>query len=207
MITIKKKVLLENVKHRSVIRKIVKDIINVFKKEDDGEFYLPEYFDEDLMEYEFKDFNLSVELIIDENLELDNFLLNANFYRKDNIIVVKIVYNPEVKNKILYDLVGDLNETISHELRHLYQRDSGMFTFSDDEDEEDDEDESGYEYYTRPEEIDAQVTGFNRLSSLRKEPFEKIAKQWFEKNKDIHQMNDQDVQRVLKILIDYKNKN
>ena len=139
MITIKKKVLLENVKHRSVIRKIVKDIINVFKKEDDGEFYLPEYFDEDLMEYEFKDFNLSVELIIDENLELDNFLLNANFYRKDNIIVVKIVYNPEVKNKILYDLVGDLNETISHELRHLYQRDSGMFTFSDDEDEEDEE--------------------------------------------------------------------
>lgn len=205
MIEFKKNILLENVKHKSVIRKIVKDIINVFKNENDGEFYLPEYFDEDLVEYEFPNFSLSVEIIIDENSEVDDFLLNANFYRDDNIIVVKIVYNPEVKNKILYDLVGDLNETMAHELRHLYQRDSGMFTFSDDEDEE--EEEVGIEYYTRPEEIDAQVTGFKRLAYLRKEPFEKIAKQWFEKNKDIHQMNDQEVEQVLKILIIYNSRN
>ena len=60
-------------------------------------------------------------------------MVNANFYRNDDVIVVKIVYNPNKKTQIIYNLIGELNEVVSHELRHQFQRDTGMFEFNDDD--------------------------------------------------------------------------
>ena len=48
--------LLEDNRRREVIRAIVKDIISVFKQEEDGEFYLPNYINDDKDFYNFTNF-------------------------------------------------------------------------------------------------------------------------------------------------------
>ena len=42
IMTISKKILLESYNYDSMIRQIVKDIVTIYKREEDGEFYLPE---------------------------------------------------------------------------------------------------------------------------------------------------------------------
>ena len=41
----------------------------------------------------------------------------------------------------IYDLIGELNEIVAHELRHEYQRNKGMYNFLVDDDYDDDEDD------------------------------------------------------------------
>ena len=196
----KKKVILEKAQKASYIREIVRDIITIFKKEDAGEFYLPEEFNEDIPYYELPSSVIAVELIIEPSNDVDDFLTNANFYRNEDIIVVKIVYNSNKKNKILYNLIGELNEIIAHELRHQYQRDTGLFdldnTISNEE-------EDGFIHYSKPEEIDAQVDGFKRMRDITKRPFEELVRNWFRTHKDIHQMDTEDQSKIIKMIMDY----
>ncbi len=103
---------------------MVRDIIIVFKENDNGEFTLPEYFeDRDEMVYNIKKFgsNLTIDLSIEENESVDDFVVNANYVNEEETIEINISYNPTNKNGILYDLIGELNELIAHELRHFYQ--------------------------------------------------------------------------------------
>ena len=86
----KKKVILEKAQKASYIREIVRDIITIFKKEDAGEFYLPEEFNEDIPYYELPSSVIAVELIIEPSNDVDDFLTNANFYRNEDIIVVRL---------------------------------------------------------------------------------------------------------------------
>ena len=196
----KKKVILEKAQKASYIREIVRDIITIFKKEDEGEFYLPEEFNEDIPYYELPSSVIAVELIIESSNDVDDFLTNANFYRDEDIIVVKIVYNSNKKNKILYNLIGELNEIIAHELRHQHQRDTGLFdldnTTSNDEEE-------GIIHYSKPEEIDAQVDGFKRMRDVTKRPFEELVRNWFRTHQKIHSMNPEDTKKVIDLILDY----
>ena len=196
----KKKVILEKAQKASYIREIVRDIITIFKKEDAGEFYLPEEFNEDIPYYELPNSVIAVELIIEPSNDVDDFLTNANFYRNEDIIVVKIVYNSNKKNKILYNLIGELNEIIAHELRHQHQRDTGLFdldnTTSNDE-------EDGFIHYSKPEEIDAQVDGFKRMRDVTKRPFEELVRNWFRTHQKIHSMNPEDTKKVIDLILDY----
>ena len=196
----KKKVILEKAQKASYIREIVRDIITIFKKEDAGEFYLPEEFNEDIPYYELPSSVIAVELIIEPSNDVDDFLTNANFYRNEDIIVVKIVYNSNKKNKILYNLIGELNEIIAHELRHQYQRDTGLFdldnTISNEE-------EDGFIHYSKPEEIDAQVDGFKRMRDVTKRPFEELVRNWFRTHQTIHSMNPEDTKKVIDLILDY----
>ena len=128
-------------------------------------------------------------------------MVNANFYRKDDIIVVKIVYNPDKKTQIIYDLIGELNEIVSHELRHQYQRDTGMFDFNDED--EDEEELEGLEYYSQPEEIDAQVEGFKRMRDVTRRPFEELVRNWFRTHEDIHRMNPEDTKKVIDLILNH----
>ena len=56
METIKKSILLEDNKQRNEIRTIVRDIVQVFKDNDDGEFYLPEDLDDEKVEGQLESF-------------------------------------------------------------------------------------------------------------------------------------------------------
>lgn len=192
---IKKSFILEGAKMRQEIREVVRDIIQIFKNEEEGEFYLPEEVNDEESYYNFKRFNLGVELIIQQSDDVDDFLLNAELYREEGIITILIVYNPENKNRILYDLVGELNELVGHELRHIYQQKYNTFDIDVEEPEE------PFEYYTQPHEIDAQIAGFKRMSQITKKPFEEVVRNWFEKNKDIHRLGDNQKEEVIKMIL------
>ncbi len=169
---IKKEHITEISKRRSIVRDLVSDIVKVYKNEEEGEFYLPEYFDEDRQMYMFDKLNTPfvIELTIFPDDEIDNFMIDADYFYNDEIIAFTIVYNPEKKIKMLYDIVGELNEIIAHEIRHIDQHSTGSFSF-DNENEMSTEDPKVY--YTQPHEIDAQVYGFKRLSKLRKNHLKK----------------------------------
>jgi hypothetical protein len=192
--------LLEDNRRREVIRVIVKDIISVFKQEEDGEFYLPNYINDDKDFYNFTNFenNLSVEVIINPNLDVDDFIVDGNYWGSDDIMEIIIDYNPDVKSKILYDLVGELNQVVAHEIRHIDQRNKKTFDLDGPEEED------PYEYYTQPHEIDAQVFGFKRLSKIAKKPYEMVVKNWFDKHKDIHRLSNKEMEDVINILIKSK---
>ena len=195
MNTIKKSFILEGAEMRQEIRTVVRDIIQIFKQEDEGEFYLPNDLRDDEIEYEFPKFNLEIELIIQQSEDVDDFLLNAELYRDEGIIAIVIMYNPKNKTKSLYSLVGELNELVAHELRHLYQQAYGTH------DIEVEEPEDPFEYYTQPHEIDAQIAGFKRMSQITKKPFEEVVRNWFEKNKDIHRLNDNQKEKVIQTIL------
>jgi len=198
---VRKELLSEQGRKRDVIRKVIKDIVTVYKNEDEGEFYLPEYFeDRDEMVYDFmtmgESFNL--ELILEINDEIPNFRVNAEIYNEEHLIKLVVQYNSEMKERILYDLIGELNEVIAHELRHITQDIRGTFVSKSYRGKD------PVKYYTQPKELDAQVFGFKRLSELTRRPFEEVAINWFETHRDIHQLDDKGIKKVLNKLFKFE---
>ena len=201
MKTIRKSILLEDNRNRDVIRTIVRDIVQAFKDNDEGEFYLPEdvsgnhYYNVPKLSSE-----IVIELTIEPDSEIDDYMINAEYFRDVDIFGITILYNPDNKQRSLYGIVGELNEVIAHELRHVHQKTKGTHDLCVDEPED------PYLYYTQPHEVDAQVHGFKRMSQITRKPFEELVKNWFDTHKDLHGMDDDDVNKVIQVLIDYKNK-
>ena len=198
---VRKELLSEQGKKSDVIRKLIRDIIIVFKNEEEGEFFLPEYFKErQEMLYDFMTMGetFTLELNIEINDEIDTFKVNGESYYSEGTIVVKIEYNQKNKNKILYDLIGELNELVAHELRHIDQNIAGTFVSRSYRGKD------NVKYYTQPKELDAQVFGFKRLSGLTRRPFEEVAINWFETHRDIHQLDDKGIKKVLNKLFEFE---
>lgn len=194
--------LMEDNRRREIIRKIVRDLILVFKNNDEGDFYLPEYFGEDNPIYVFPGFeeNLTIEFKISINESIDNFIVDANYYNQEEIIEINLEYNPKNKNQIMYDLIGELNEIVAHEIRHVDQKNKGMFDFNKKEEK------VPYKYYLQPHEMDAQIFGFNRLSKLTRKPFEEVVRNWYKTHKDLHRLTDSQSENVINKLLMMKNK-
>ena len=204
MIEIKKSLILEKSEQTQLIRQIVRDIIQIYKSNSDGEFYLPEDLSGEEMEYRSPKNSVSVELTLEMSDDVDDYMSTAFFVRDENVIEIKIVYNPKNKRKITYDLIGELNEIIAHELRHLYQRDTDLFDLGDEDDEE--EELPPFEYYSQPEEIDAQVYGFRRMKKVTRRPFEELVRNWFRTHKEIHQLNKKEQEEIIEMILDYNSK-
>ena len=204
MIEIKKSLILEKSEQTQLIRQIVRDIIQIYKSNSDGEFYLPEDLSGEEMEYRSPKNSVSVELTLEMSDTVDDYMSTAFFVRDENVIEIKIVYNPKNKRKITYDLIGELNEIIAHELRHLYQRDTDLFDLGDEDDEE--EELPPFEYYSQPEEIDAQVYGFRRMKKVTRRPFEELVRNWFRTHKEIHQLNEKEQEKIIEMILDYNSK-
>jgi hypothetical protein len=204
MIEIKKSLILEKSEQTQLIRQIVRDIIQIYKINGDGEFYLPEDLGGEEMEYRSPKNSVSVELTLEMSDDVDDYMSTAFFVRDENVIEIKIVYNPKNKRKITYDLIGELNEIIAHELRHLYQRDTDLFDLGDEDDEE--EELPPFEYYSQPEEIDAQVYGFRRMKKVTRRPFEELVRNWFRTHKEIHQLNKKEQEEIIEMILDYNSK-
>jgi hypothetical protein len=183
---------------RNVVRKVVEDIIQIFKSKGDGEYTLPEDTTGEFT-YQFEnlknDFN--VELRIQESDEVDKFELDGGYYEDDETIEIEIVFNPESFPKSLYELVGDLNETFRHELQHHLQYGRG--------DENPKGKKSPEKYYSQPHELDAQVAGIKRKSKITKQPFEQSVRDWFAKNKNKHTLNNASQERVIQRILQYYN--
>jgi hypothetical protein len=183
---------------RQAIRTIVKDIVKVLKTEGDGEYTLPEDISDD-MTYSFINGpkNITVELEIRPNKDVKSFLVNGNYVKHEDTIEVLIVYNPNGNiKKMMYDIIGELNDLIAHELEHYNQYTTGEYDFEDDE-----KSEESLHYYTKPYEIKAQVKGFKRLSKVRRIPLESVIRNWFETHPDIHTLNQRDQETVIDTLL------
>ena len=194
-----KSLLNENNNRREEIRSIVKDVITIFKGNDEGEFYLPEDVSDDSY-YDFKrlNVNLTIELIIEINDEIKGFEVDADWWSENEVIELRLSYNPESKNKLIYDLIGELNEIIAHELRHIDQENKGTYNTKVPEEF------VGKKYYTQPHELDAQIFGFKRISKLTRTPFDFVVKRWFNTHHNLHQMNDTDVKYVIDKIMEFK---
>jgi len=190
--------------YRNYIREIVSDIIIIFKQIEEGTFVLPEDLHKDKLYYEFpklKD-NIQVELSISENTNVNKFYVDASYYHTEGVITVEIDYNPNNKRSMMYELVGELNEIIAHELRHVEQKSKGSFKFSSVDDFEEVVDP--FEYYTQPKELDAQLKGFKRLSFMTKKPLTYVVKNWFDTHKEIHGLDEDEAKKVIDKILNYR---
>lgn len=176
---------------KGIVRKIVQDIIRVFKK-GEGEYTLPEDVSNDLI-YDFSTVqtNFTVEVKIDEDNTIEGFEIDGGYYSEEDIFEIHIQYNPKFFPDTYYDLIGELNELVRHEIQHMVQYERGINIDSDETDPE--------KYYLQPHELDAQIAGFKRLSKIRKEPFEKTVIDWFNKNKTLSdEVKDKIINVILK---------
>ena len=161
---------------KGITRQIVQDIIKVFKQ-GEGEYRLPEDINGNTT-YNFPGFSteFDIEVKIDESENIEGFELDGGYYDEEDTFEIHLQYNPKFFPTTYYDLIGELNELVRHELQHLIQLERGESIPTDETDPE--------KYYSQPHELDAQLAGFKRLSKLRKEPFEKTVRNWFDKNKN-----------------------
>lgn len=194
------KILFENTQQRQAIATVVKDIITIFKKNDDGEFYLPEDIDENKMTYEFSKLStpFSVELKIEEDENIDDFKINGEYAEDDDTITIVIHYNPDKKRTLVYDLIGELNEIVAHEIRHIVQKEKGHFKLGGSKEKD------PYKYYTQPHELDALNFGFKRMARMTKKPIETLVQNWFDNNEDIHMLKPEQKKDVIKKILTYK---
>jgi hypothetical protein len=178
---------------KGIVRKVVQDIIRVFKK-GEGEYALPEDIGNN-MTYDFPNLNteFTVEVKIDEDNTIEGFDIDGGYYDDEETFEIHIQYNPKFFPETYYDLIGELNEIVRHELQHLIQSERGINRPTDETDPE--------KYYLQPHELDAQIAGFKRLSKIRKEPFEKTVIDWFNKNKTL---GDDAKERIINVILKTK---
>lgn len=184
---------------REVIRNVVKDIVKVLKTKEEGEYTLPD--NEYGTGYHFNRFpvEFSVDLFVEHDESIDGYKLNADYSIEDDVIEIIVIYNPLTLSKSLYEIIGELNEVIAHELEHSLQGYRGEI------EDEQDEVEDSLTYYLQSHEIPAQVAGFKRLSKLRRIPFESVVRNWFKTHEDIHNLNKEEQNIVIQELLKYKN--
>lgn len=186
-------VITEQKKSRQSTRQVVRDIVNILKTKTEGIFLLPE--DEF---YEFKNYptSFSVEVDIEHDNSKKGYSINADYDTDDDIVTVTIICNPKTLSKDLYDMVGELNEIITHELQHGIQSSKGEL------DDYEPRWESNLDYYLQPHEIEAQIKGFRRISNLTKTPFEKVVRNWFKTHGEFHNLTPEEEKIIINKLIE-----
>jgi hypothetical protein len=185
-------------RYDSIVRELVRDIVSFYKYQREGEFLLPE----DLKGEKFNSYKfpgINNEFVIELNLEIDddveNIDIDAAYYREEDVIEITIISNPEMGYKNLELLIGELNETLRHELEHIYQYQKG-YKFPKKEPT------SPIKYYLQPHELEAQRAGFKRIAELQKKPLIDVITNWFKKNQKRHRLSDKEVEKVIKKILE-----
>ena len=181
---------------RVAIRTTVTDIVHKLKDGKSGTFYLPGDSGE---EYEFTNlpFKYSVNLILQIDENLDGYKMNGYYLHKTDVIEIIIEFNPKTLRKNFYNIIGELNDIVAHELEHGFQ-------YNIDGKKHKKSPKQSFKYYTQPHEIDAQRVGFRRVAKLRKLPYNDVVIDWFETHKDVHGLTDDEIEEVIKIILNDK---
>jgi len=181
---------------RIAVRTTVKDILNIIKDKEPGEFYLP---GEDGEEYSFTNlpFTYSVELYVEIDDNIDGYSVGGNFSSEDDVIEVAIKFNPKTLRKNIYNIIGELNDIVAHELEHGFQYITEGKVYQEPPSE-------SLGYYTQPDEIRAQRVGLRRLAKLRKLPFNNVVSEWFDTHRDIHGLTENEQEIVINEILDRK---
>ena len=191
--------LMTEAKYDSVVRTIVRDIITIFKKHGEGEYGLPEDLRPNEIEYNFpqieNSFSVFVDMSFDESVE--GYDADADYYNDEDLIYITIKSNPKFGSSIMYDMVGELNELVRHELEHVSQHEQGY-------DFPKREPKKPSKYYTQQHELDAQKKGFKRKSKITGLDYETVIRNWFEDNKHKHNLTKDQEEMVIQRLLQEK---
>jgi hypothetical protein len=190
------------------VREIVRTLVNIIKSKETGTHYLPEDIskDRETHEYDFKKiplFSIEFDYQIDYTIN-DEYEINAEMF-DDETIIISLIINPKNYPQSMYDIVADLNDVVAHEIEHIYQNawqrpmnELPLYGHKDSP--------TGKEYYKQPHEVSAELAGFRRINRLRKEPIEKTIRDWFNRNKNVHHLNDEDIDELTEYLTQEYNK-
>jgi hypothetical protein len=176
---------------RVAVRTTVKDVVYKLKDGKSGNFRLPS---DD--EYIFTNlpFSYTVDLTLKVDNKLDGYETSSKCVDYNDVIELVIRFNPKTLKKNFYNIIGELNDIIAHELEHLHQYFKG-------EDIDDKHPKESLEYYLQPQEIKSQRVGFRRLAKLRKLPYKQVIQDWFNTHKETHNLNDEEIKIVINTLL------
>jgi hypothetical protein len=180
-----------------VVRTLVRDIISIYKHQREGEFSLPEDVrGEESMTYSFPEIEneFSIELNLATDDDVDTVEIDAAYYRDEDTIEVTIISNPDLGYQNIQELIGELNETIRHELEHISQYQKG-YEFPK-------EPKGPLKYYIQPHELEAQLAGFKRRSRKEKRDLEEVIRGWFRRNEKKHRLKPKEVEIVVNKLLE-----
>lgn len=185
---------------RNIIRNVIRDITNILKLNEEGEYNLP--FDingQDEYEFEgFPSFNLLFETIQKESYEEPKgYDINADYVIGENKIEVLVIYDKDKLKQSLYNIIGDLNDYISHELQHLRQENESRM----------DTDEflgSNKDYFLQPDEIEAQYYGFKNKSKITKKSMSDLIDEWFNYNAEKFDLSGQDIKEIKDAILSFR---
>ena len=195
------------------IRKIVRHITNIIKSGEYGNYNLPEDvpgsneleydFDSDSKKfglsrsYDMPPFSIELSYTVNSNME-EPYMVNASLLDDDETIGMVIIINPDHYPQLMYDLVADLNDLVTHEIEHIFQV-NGLRP--DNEVSDGNQELEGPEYYMQSHEVPAELEGLKRIAKLRNQSIEQVMREWFKRNKYAHQMEDDDVEKVINYLL------
>ena len=176
-------------------RTLVQDVIGFFKHQREGEFGLPEDFDDGRMIYQLPGFdNFSVFLDLQLSDDVETVDVDGDLYYDDDMLYITIISNPNSGYSILDELTKELNEVIRHELEHIRQYEKG-YEFPKKEPK------SPEKYYTQQHELEAQRAGFKKRAKSEKVDFETVVRNWFKKNPHKHNLKPEQQEKVIQQIL------
>ena len=107
---------------------------------------------------------------------------------------IEIDLEKNIGKNVMYDLIGELNDVVTHEVEHIKQTKHG-YEFPDKKYKR------KINYYKQPHEIEAQIAGFKRKAKLQGRPLEDVIRDFFEKRKDILNISDTVINRMVHLLL------
>jgi hypothetical protein len=146
-----------------------------------------------------------------------NFDMSCTFIKNDNFnhpfsidassdiqsLDLEITYRPDDFPKHMSDLVGEVKETIEHELEHIEQQNFEDMSVIYSYDANDGED--NFKYLTSNEEIPAYVRGLIKRSKTKKISLSDAMDEWFEENQMKFDNPDEEWPIVKKIWMGHAN--
>ena len=122
--------------------------------------------------------------------------IDVNGYWDDelNVLEIEIDLDKNADKSDMYDLIGELNDVVTHEIEHIKQTKYG-YEFP----------EKKYKrkisYYKQPHEIEAQIAGFKRKAKLQGRPLEDVIRDFFKKRQEILNISDRVIERMVHLLL------
>lgn len=110
----------------------------------------------------------------DENIKpLD---IQGYWDEDENQIEIDVDIADDADMSVMYELIGELNDVVTHEFQHAKQTKRGYEFPNVDY-------KQPKRHYLQKHEIEAQVAGFKRKAKLQKRPIEEVIREFFQKRK------------------------
>lgn len=115
----------------------------------------------------------------------------------EDLYVIRIIVNidSQADLSMMYDLIGELNDVVAHELEHVNQS-KGGYEFPDKEYKQ------LLRYYTQQHEIEAQVVGFKRKAKIQGRKIEDVIREFFDRRKKVYNLKQSTIDKIVSLLMD-----